>query len=269
MSLKIEDLFSVAGKVVLVTGGSRGIGEMIARGFVANGARVYISSRKANVCEAIAEELSREGECIALPADLSRMDEIERVAAEIKAREPKLDVLVNNAGVTWGETVDAFSEKGWDRVMDLNVKSLFFMTQKLLGLLEASASGEHPARVINIGSIDGLQASPTLSFSYSSSKAAVHQLTKHLARHLASRHILVNAIAPGFFPSQMTAYLEKYDDAMLKTIPLARKGGPEDVAGTAIYLSSRASGYTTGAIVVVDGGLIAGARNELGGVDEV
>jgi len=265
MSLKIEDLFSVKGKVALVTGGSRGIGEMIARGLVTNGARVYVSSRKANVCEEIAAELSREGECIAMPADLSRFEEVERVASELSAREPKLHVLVNNAGATWGEPVDAFSEKGWDRVMDLNVKSMFFLTQKLLGPLAAAASAEYPASVINIGSIDGIGASPTESFSYSSSKAAVHQLTKHLARHLADRHINVNAIAPGFFPSQMTAYLLKEEAAMVKHIPSARTGNLEDMAGTALYLCSRASAYTNGSIIVVDGGLLAGARHELDG----
>ncbi len=262
--MKIEDLFSVEGKVALVTGGSRGIGEMIARGLVANGARVYVSSRKAAVCDQIAAELSREGDCISLPADLSRLDEIDRVAAELKTREPKLHVLINNAGATWGESFDAFSEKGWDRVLDLNVKSLFFLTQRLLGLLEAAASAADPARVVNIGSIDGIGASPTESFSYSSSKAAVHQLTKHLARHLASRHINVNAIAPGFFPSQMTAWIPQgFESAVLKHIPLARTGTPEDIAGTAIYLSSRAGAYTTGSIVVVDGGLLAAARREL------
>ncbi|MBD5634639.1 MAG: SDR family NAD(P)-dependent oxidoreductase, partial [Candidatus Eremiobacteraeota bacterium] len=207
MNLRIESLFSVAGKVALVTGGSRGIGEMIARGLVENGARVYISSRKSDVCDALAKELSAYGECISLPADLSRPDEVERLAALVSEREPKLDILINNAGAAWGEPFDGFPEKGWDRVMDLNVKSLFFLTQQLVGPLERAGSADDPARVINIGSIDGLQAPAMENFSYSASKAAVHQLTRHLASFLAARHINVNAIAPGFFPSKMTEFM--------------------------------------------------------------
>jgi NAD(P)-dependent dehydrogenase (short-subunit alcohol dehydrogenase family) len=262
MSLRVEELFSVAGKVVLVTGGSRGIGEMIARGFAANGARVYVSSRKADVCRAIADELSRDGECIAVPADLSRMDEVERLASELRAREPKLHVLVNNAGASWGQSFDLFSEQGWDRVIDLNLKALFFLTQRLIEPLVAAGTADDPARVINIGSIDGLQASPTESFSYSASKAGVHQLTKHMARFLADRHVNVNAIAPGFFPSKMTAYLAPHEAKFLRFIPLARTGRPDDMAGAALYLSSRAGAYLTGSVVTVDGGLLSASRKE-------
>jgi NAD(P)-dependent dehydrogenase (short-subunit alcohol dehydrogenase family) len=261
MSFKIVDLFSVSGKVALVTGGSRGIGEMIARGLVENGARVYISSRKADVCDAIAAELSQNGTCVSLPADLSQMSEIERVANELAARESKLDILVNNAGAVWGETFDRFSEKGWDRVMDLNVKSLFFLTQKLGPLLFKAGSADDPARVINIGSIDGLQAPVFENYSYSASKAAVHQLTMHLARHLAGRHVAVNAIAPGFFPSQMTAFMDENLDQVLPQIPLHRVGTPEDMAGTVLFLASRAGAYLCGSVVKVDGGLLVGGRH--------
>jgi NAD(P)-dependent dehydrogenase (short-subunit alcohol dehydrogenase family) len=260
MSLLIDDLFSVRGKVVLVTGGSRGIGEMIARGFVANGARVYISSRKADVCEAIATELSAQGECIAIPADLARMDEVERLAADLLDREPKLDVLVNNAGAAWGEPFDAFAEKGWDRVMDLNVKSLFFLTQKLAGALERAGKHGDPSRVINIGSIDGLQAPVFGNYSYSASKAAVHQLTRHLASHLAARNIAVNAIAPGFFPSKMTEFMMNESPDFADDIPLRRAGSPEDIAGLAIFLASRAGAYCAGSVVTIDGGLVCAAR---------
>jgi NAD(P)-dependent dehydrogenase (short-subunit alcohol dehydrogenase family) len=260
MSLLIEDLFSVRGKVVLITGGSRGIGEMIARGFAANGARVYISSRKAEVCESIAAELSLYGECIAIPADLSQLGEVDRLAAAVLAQEPKLDVLVNNAGAAWGETFETFTEKGWDRVMDLNVKSLFFLTQKLAGALEAAGTPGAPARVINIGSIDGLQAPVFDNYSYSASKAAVHQLTRHLASHLAARNIAVNAIAPGYFPSQMTKFMMTEHPDFAQDIPLGRAGAPEDIAGLAIFLSSRAGAYCSGSVFTIDGGLTAASR---------
>jgi NAD(P)-dependent dehydrogenase (short-subunit alcohol dehydrogenase family) len=260
MTLKIADLFSVAGKTALVTGGSRGIGEMIARGLVENGARVYISSRKADACEALARELSAAGTCVALPADLARLDEVERLAALVSEREPKLDILVNNAGAAWGEPFDAFPEKGYDRVMDLNVKAIFFLTQKLLGPLEAAGTADDPARVINIGSIDGIGAPAMENFSYSASKAAVHQLTAHLASHLASRHINVSAIAPGYFPSKMTEFMMTADPGFTRDIPLGRGGTPEDIAGTVLYLASRAGTYCSGSVITVDGGLLSAAR---------
>jgi NAD(P)-dependent dehydrogenase (short-subunit alcohol dehydrogenase family) len=259
--MNVKDLFSVAGKVALVTGGSRGIGEMIARGFVASGARVYISSRKAEVCEALAAELSKEGECIALPADLGRMDEVERLAAEVTKREPKLHILVNNAGAAWGEPLDTFSERGWDRVVDLNLKALFFLTQKLVASLEAAGTADDPARVINIGSIDGLSIPALSSFPYSASKAGVHQLTGHLARFLGPRHITANAIAPGYFPTKMTEWVMEDEAKLLKHVPLGRPGRADDMAGTALFLASRAGAYLNGSVIRVDGGLVADARD--------
>jgi NAD(P)-dependent dehydrogenase (short-subunit alcohol dehydrogenase family) len=261
MNVKVSDLFSVAGKVALVTGGTRGIGEMIARGFVQSGARVYISSRKADACEALAAELSREGECIALPADLGRMDEVERLAGELAKREAKLHILVNNAGAAWAEPLGSFSERGWDRVVDLNLKAIFFLTQRLLGALEAAGTADDPARVINIGSIDGLEPPALETFPYSASKAGVHQLTGHLARFLGRRHITANAIAPGYFPTKMTEWVMERESEMIAHVPLGRSGRPEDMAGTALFLASRAGAYLTGAVIRVDGGLLADARD--------
>src|SRR6266567_4432212 len=203
--MKIEQLFSVRGKVALVTGGSRGIGEMIARGYVENGAKVYITARKADACDALARELSRIGECISIPADLSAMDEIERLAGEMQRREKRLDILVNNAGATWGASFEDFPESGWDKIMDLNVKSVFFLTQRLLKLLEAAGRADDFARVINVGSIDGMHVSGIETYSYAASKAGVLHVTRMMAKYLAKKHIAVNAIAPGYFPSKMTA----------------------------------------------------------------
>ncbi|CAN5395031.1 SDR family oxidoreductase [soil metagenome] len=253
--MKIEQLFSVRGKVAIVTGGSRGIGAMIARGYVENGARVYITSRNAAVCDSFAAELSKIGECISIPADLSKMDEIERFAAEFEAREPKLDILVNNAGASWGATFDTFQESGWDKIMDLNVKSIFFLTQRLVKRLEAAGSEGNYSRVINIGSIDGMHVSGLETYSYNASKAAVLHMTKMMAKFLAARHIAVNAIAPGYFPSKMTAAIAEDDpQATLAATPMKSRGTPEDAAGVAIYLASRASGFVTGSVIAVDGG---------------
>jgi 2-deoxy-D-gluconate 3-dehydrogenase len=265
-NLTTDALFSVSGKVVLVTGGSRGIGEMIAAGFLANGAKVYISSRKPEVCDATAARLSEAyaGECISIPADLSELDGIESLAAELAGRESHLDVLVNNAGVSWGASIDEFPEKGWDKVMDTNVKGVFFLTQRLLPLLEADASQADPSRVINIGSIDGIRTPSFDTVSYGPSKAAVHALTSQLAAKLVKRNILVNAIAPGPFPTWMLSTgvgtggdVDGTDwDALGRTMPRGRVGSAEDIAGLAIFLASRAGAFTVGAVITCDGGLV-------------
>jgi NAD(P)-dependent dehydrogenase (short-subunit alcohol dehydrogenase family) len=259
----VQNLFDITGKVALVTGGSRGIGAMIAEGFVANGVKTYISARKAEACDATAARLSEFGECISIPADLSTTQGIQSLAQELNERERHLDILVNNAGATWGEPIETFPESAWDKVMDINAKSPFFLTQALLPLLEAAASGEDPARVIMIGSIDGLNVNRLPTFSYGPSKAAVHHLARTLASHLADRHVTVNAIAPGLFPSKMTAgIMETMGDRIVSGTPLKRAGLPEDMAGIAIYLSSRAGSFVTGAVIPVDGG-ITGARATL------
>jgi 2-deoxy-D-gluconate 3-dehydrogenase len=264
MTVDFSDIFSIKGKTALVTGGSRGIGEMIAAGFLANGAKVYISSRKAEVCDATAGRLATEygGECISLPADLSTVAGTEALAGEIAARETSLDILVNNAGASWGAPIDEFPESGWDKVMDTNVKGVFFLTQKLLPLLRAAGSSEDPARVINIGSIDGLQASIFNVFSYGASKAAVHHLTRFLAHHLVKENIICNAIAPGPYPTWMLSTGVGYGgetegvdwDAVGATNPRGRVGTPEDIAGLAIFLCSRAGAYIVGETIASDGG---------------
>jgi 2-deoxy-D-gluconate 3-dehydrogenase len=240
---------------------------MIAAGFLANGARVYISSRKADVCDATAQRLSAEfgGECISLPANLAELSGIEAIAAELSKRESQLDVLVNNAGVSWGAPLEEFPELGWDKVMDTNVKGVFFLTQKLLPLLKASATAEDPARVINVGSIDGIKTSMFDNFSYGPSKAAVHMLTRQLAAVLVKDNIIVNAIAPGPFPTWMLSTgvggggdTEAVDwEALGRTNPRGRVGTPEDIAGLAIFLSSRAGAFTVGDVITCDGGAVA------------
>ena len=255
MRMKISDLFSVEGKVALVTGGSRGIGEMFARAYVENGAKVYIVSRKADACHALAGELSKFGACTAIPADLSKMEEVERLASEIESREQALHILVNNAGATWGAKFDAFPESAWDKVMDLNVKSVFFLTQRLQKLLEAGASDDDYARVINIGSVDGFHVSPIEAYSYAASKAAVHHLTRMMAKFLATKRIAVNGVAPGYFPSKMTRGIAaEYGEPTRSATPMRRWGVPDDIAGIAIYLGSKASSFVCGAIIPVDGG---------------
>jgi len=250
-----SDLFDIAGKTALVTGGSRGIGKMIAAGFVDAGVKVYISSRKADVCEKVAAELSQKGTCIAVPADLSTEAECRRLAEEIKAREDSLDILVNNAGATWGTPLEDFDEAAFERVLALNVKGVFHLTKFLVPLLQATGTVEEPARVINIGSIDGIGVPTLETYSYSASKAAVHQLTRHLAKRLAPQ-VTVNAIAPGPFESKMmAATLEAFGEQIAASAPLKRIGRPDDMAGAAIYLSSRAGAYLTGAIIPVDGGI--------------
>ena len=259
----MNKLFDVAGKVALVTGGSRGIGEMIAEGYVANGVRTYISSRKAEACDATAARLAEIGECISIPADLSTPAGIEALVGEVSRREERLDILVNNAGATWGEPIETFPEHGWDKIMDINVKSPFFLTQALLPLLEKAGSADDPARIIMVGSIDGLNVNRLPTFSYGPSKAAVHHLARTLASHLADRHITANAIAPGLFPSKMTAHvMKKMGRKIVKGTPLKRAGKPEDMAGVAIYLASPAASFVTGAVIPVDGGL-TGAKGTL------
>ena len=257
----MQNLFDLSGKVALVTGGSRGIGEMIAEGYVASGVRTYISARKAEACNATAERLSAQGECISIPADLSSLDGVNHLANEIKAREKQLDILVNNAGATWGAAIEEFPESGWDKVMDINVKGPFFLTQALLPLLEAAATPEDPARIINVGSIDGLNVNKMGTYSYGPSKAAIHHLTRTFASHLADRNITANAIAPGPFPSKMTAGVaQTMGEEIRRHVPLKRWGEPADMAGAAIFLASRASAYVSGAVLPVDGGIVASSR---------
>ena len=259
----MKNLFDLSGKVALVTGGSRGIGEMIAEGFVTNGVKTYISSRSQEACDATAARLSEFGECVSVSADLSTQQGIEHLVGEINANEDQLDILVNNAGASWGAAVDEFPEAGWDKVMNINVKSPFFLTQALLPLLDKSASAEDPARVIMIGSVDGLNVNELPTFSYGPSKAAIHHLARTLASHLASRNITVNAIAPGPFPSKMMAHtLEHMGERIRQGVPLKRIGQAEDMAGAAIFLASKAASYVTGVIIPVDGG-ITGAKTTL------
>jgi NAD(P)-dependent dehydrogenase (short-subunit alcohol dehydrogenase family) len=251
-------LFDLDGKVAVVTGGTRGIGLMIARGLLQAGARVYISSRKPKAGEEAVRELSEHGTVTSIPADLSTEAECQRLAAEVGAHEDRVHVLVNNAGATWGAPLADFPESAWDKVIDLNLKGPFFCVRAFLELLEAAATPDDPARVINTGSIDGLRVPELPTYSYSASKAGLHQLTRMLAHELGPRHITVNAIAPGPFESKMmAATLEAFGEQIAAAAPLGRIGRPDDMAGTAIYLASRAGAYTTGAIIPVDGGIWA------------
>ena len=252
----MKDLFSIDGKTALVTGGTSGIGLMIARGYVEAGARVYVSSRKTDVCEKVARELGAIGHCVALPADLSSEAECNRLADEIAGREGKLEILVNNAGANWGAPLAEFPDSAWDKVLALNVKAVFHLTRRLVPTLEKGEGEGDPARVINIGSIDGIRPPDLDTFSYSASKAAVHHLSRVLAKKLAPRNITVNAVAPGPFQSRMMkATLDRFEEFIVASCPLRRIGEPEDMAGIAIYLASRAGAYVTGAVIPVDGGI--------------
>lgn len=250
----MTDLFSLQGRTALVTGGSRGIGRMIARGFLQQGAKVYITSRKAAACEATASELASLGPCIALPMDVSSVAAARALAAEIGRREGALDILVNNAGTAWAEPLETFSEPGWDKVMDLNLKAPFFLTQALYGLLQAAAK-ERPAKVIHIASIDGISVNPWETYSYAASKAGLIHLTRRMALRLAPQNIVVSAIAPGAFPSDMNRQARDHGDEVARSIPIGRLGRDEDIAGAAIYLASRAGDYVVGETLVVDGGV--------------
>jgi NAD(P)-dependent dehydrogenase (short-subunit alcohol dehydrogenase family) len=255
----VNNLFSVQGKTALVTGGSRGIGLMIARGYVEGGARVYVASRKKGACDEAAAELNRPGApgaCIALPGDIGTEEGVKALAGELAARESKLDILVNNAGTNWGAPLAETSDDAFQKVLATNVKSVFNLTRELLPLLRKAATKEDPARVINIGSIDGLHVPVLETYAYSTSKAAVHHLTRVLAKQLASDHITVNAVAPGPFQSKMMKEtLERFGDMIVAQVPRGRIGEPEDMAGIAIFLASRAGAYITGAVIPVDGGM--------------
>ena len=254
-----QDLFSLDGRIALVTGGSRGIGKMIAAGFLSQGvARLYITARKAAACEEAAQELTAAygGQCVALPVDISTLAGIEMLAAEIRQREPKLDILVNNAGAAWGADFDEFPESGWDKVMNLNVKAPFFLTQALHEpLRRAAAAAGRPAKVINIASIDGISVNPMETYSYAASKAGLIQLTRRMALRLVQDNIVVSAIAPGAFASDMNKDARDHGDEIAHRIPAQRIGTDEDMAGAAIYLASRAGDYVVGSTLVVDGGV--------------
>ena len=254
-SMNIQELFSVKGKVALVTGGSRGIGLMIARGYVENGVKVYISSRKSEICNQVAEELSKIGTCISIPADLSTNEGREHLVKELKSREDALNILVNNAGAAWGAPIEEYPEDGYDKVMDTNVKAVFMLTKELLPLLEKANRPGDPARVINIGSIDGIWVPRVDNYAYPPSKAAVHHMTRVFAVRLGKRGITVNAIAPGFFETKMTEWvIEDFKKQADASNPQGRIGSPPDMAGIAIYLASRAGAYVNGVVIPVDGG---------------
>ena len=252
----LDELFGVSGKCVLITGGSRGIGRAIAEAFVMAGARVYVCSRDSESCTATAKELSAFGSCTALACNVASADDRRRLVEEFAKRENVLNILINNAGAIWAAPIADYPESGWDKVFDLNVKGTFFLVKELLPLLTAGGSADDPARIINVGSIDAFHIPNHETYAYTSSKAALHQLTRHLASRLASQHITANVIAPGMFPSKMLAgTLERKGfDEMVAPVPLKRLTGPADMAGAAIYLASKAGSYVTGAVLAVDGG---------------
>jgi len=251
----MKDLFSLEGRVALVTGGSRGIGRMIAQGFLEQGARVYITARKAPACDQAAEELSGTGPCVSLPHDLSTLDGCRALTDEFLARETSLDILVNNAGAAWGAPFEEFPEAGWDKVMTLNVKSPFFLTQMLHGALKAAASAARPAKVVNIASVDGIRINPWETYSYQASKAGMIHLTRRMAARLIRDHIAVSGIAPGAFASEMNKAARDQADAVASMVPARRIGRDEDMAGAAVFLASRAGDYVVGDTLAVDGGV--------------
>ena len=248
------ELFSLKGRSALITGGSRGIGRMIAEGFLRAGARVYISARKADACDATAAELSAIGPCVSLPADVSTQGGVQQLVASYQQHEKSLDILVNNAGAAWGAPYEEFPESGWDKVVDLNLKAPFFLTQALTPLLKRAAT-DHLAKVIHIASIDGVSVNPQETYSYAASKAGLIHLTRRMALKLAPERIVVSAIAPGAFASTMNKDARDRGDEIAKRIPLGRIGTPEDMAGAAIFLASRAGDYVVGSTLIVDGGV--------------
>jgi NAD(P)-dependent dehydrogenase (short-subunit alcohol dehydrogenase family) len=254
-----EHLFGVRDKVALVTGGTRGIGLMIAEGLVKAGARVYVASRKADACVQAEALLCAHGHCVAIPADVSTIAGCESLAEDLGTREPHLNILVNNAGVTWSEDIDRFHEKAWDKIMDLDVKSPFFMAQKLLPMLRKAARPERRSSIINVTSVNGLRPSNLRNYSYVAAKAGLGQLSVQMARDLLADNINVNVIAPGLFKSKMTAPLfasEELEEQLLAAQPMRRAGAMEDAAGLVIFLSSRAGSFLTGVTIPCDGGAI-------------
>jgi NAD(P)-dependent dehydrogenase (short-subunit alcohol dehydrogenase family) len=260
---KISNLFNVTNKKVVITGGSRGIGLMIAQGFIQNGSSVIIISRDEEACKKVSEELTKKGPgiCSYLSADLSKISECKRIVEEIEKKENYIDILINNSGCTWGAPLNDFPEFGWDKVMNLNVKSIFFLIKYCIPLLEKSAKPNSPSKIINIGSIDGIRIPSLETYSYSSSKAALHHLTKVLASKLAEKNITVNAIAAGAFETKMMAStLKQFGNIIKNSIPLQRIGTPPDICGICIYLSSTAGNWVTGAIIPVEGGVLISSK---------
>src|SRR5215831_14024555 len=252
----MKDLFSLKGRIALITGGSRGIGKMIAEGFIAHGAKVYISARKADACDKTAKELSASGgQCVSLPADISSLEGAKALAKEVMSRESKLDILVNNAGAAWLAPFDEFPEKGWDKVLSLNTKTPFFLTQALVPALRKAASKDRPAKVINIASVDGIYLTPNETYSYAASKSGLIQLTRMMAARLIKDHIAVTAIAPGPFRSDMNIWARDHEAETAARVPAKRIGTDLDMAGAAIFLASRAGDYVVGSVVTVDGGI--------------
>jgi NAD(P)-dependent dehydrogenase (short-subunit alcohol dehydrogenase family) len=254
----MNKLFDISGKVVLVTGGAKGLGRMIAEGFVDAGCKVYITSRDRDGCEQAAREMSASGSCVALPADLATADAAVALATTFKSHESRLNILVNNAGRSWGAPLESFPDTAWAGIMAVNVQGPFTLIRELLPLLKSAGSADDPSRVINIGSLAGAVVEKLSAYSYAASKAAIHHLSRTLAAELAEHHITVNVIVPGYFPTQMTAHIRKRDDEarkLLARVPLARFGLPDDVAGACIFLASRSGSYITGSEIFLDGGM--------------